>query len=116
MGFEINEKSSFCLPFTLTDKDGEPLSPVTSVSWWIGIPGTPTILVPKQEVDSPTYQVEIVVPAEANICSGDKKEKRFVAVRVQSGDEHVKHAAFTYSVKALDAVPYPGEESQEGGT
>ena len=55
--------------------------------------------------------ITVVVPSEANVCSGNKDEGRFVAVRVTSG-EHTKHSVFPYTIKALDTVPYPSGEAE----
>lgn len=102
-----NEKSSFCIDVILTDRDGEPLSPITSVSWWVGKPGSDDLIIEKQEIVNPTSDIEIVVPAEASICTGKRNEKRFLIVRVQSGSEHVKHSRYEWEIKAMDTVPYP---------
>ena len=109
MSFEKNEKSSFCLAVELLDRHGKPLSPIDSVSWWVGKPKSDTPVYPKHQVAEPLSSFEIIVPAEANICSGSKNESKFLIVRVQSGP-HVEHKAFEYTVIALNTVPYPDGE------
>ena len=106
--FEITEKSSFCLPVTLTDRNGDPLSPIDSISWWVGKPKSALPIIEKQELETLEAEFELTIPAEANICSGTKDEKRFVMIRAASGD-HVKHMAFEYTIEAYYTVPYPAE-------
>ena len=109
--FEITESSSFELEVALTDKDGDPLEVIDSVSWWVGKPKSETPIIEKQDVDLEDIAatMTLIIPAEANICSARKNEDRFVIVRVTSGS-HVKHVQYEYSVEAMDTVPYSETE------
>lgn len=111
MSFTVNEKSSFCLNVLLKDSDGEPLSPIDSVKWWVGKPKSDVPVLEEQTVSSPTAEMELIIPAEAHVCSGRKDEGRFVVVQVQSGADHLQHDWFEYTVKAQYTVPYPEEEA-----
>lgn len=101
-----NEKSSFCLTISLTDKNGQPLEAISSLTWWVGKPRGDTPIVTVQTVANPTAEEEIVIPASANICSGTKNEQRVVIIKVQSGS-YIKHTTYEYEIKALPLVPYP---------
>ena len=105
--FWVNENSSFCLTVTLTGRDGNPLSPIDAVRWWVGRPKDTDPTYPIQTVVGPTAEIELVIPAEANICSRRRDEERFVVVQIESGVEHMKHEWFKYGVRAQDIVPYP---------
>ncbi len=105
MDFLCPEKSSFKLKLALTDDDGSPLTPIDSISWWVGKPRSTTPIIEKTEVVSPAADSEIIVPAEASICTGRGNEKRFVIVRVENG-LNVGHQQFDYEVENLNLVPY----------
>ena len=105
-GFEVNEKTSFCLNVDLKDKNGNPLNPIDKFEWWVSKPKD-VLAFAKTEVLLPEPVMELTIPAEANICEGRKDEVRAVVLRVQSGEEYVKHDVFPYTVIALDTVPYP---------
>lgn len=111
MPFMVNEKSSFCLNVSLKDSDGEPLSPIDSVKWWVGKPKSDVPVLEEQTVSSPTAELELIIPASAHVCAGRRDEGRFVVVQVQSGADHLKHEWFEYTVKAQYTVPYPVEEA-----
>jgi hypothetical protein len=113
MSFEVNEGSSFCLNVLLKDSDGEPLSPIDSVKWWVGKPKSDVPVLEEQTVTGPTAEMELIIPASAHICSGRKDEGRFVVVQVQSGADHLKHDWFEYTVLAQYTVPYPPEPEEE---
>ncbi len=108
--FNCPENSSFCLKLELLDKVGDPLSPIDHISWWVGKPREEQAVILETNVTSPVWDLEIVIPKEANICSGKRDEPRFIIVKVVSG-LHVKCSQFDYMVKNLGLVPYPeGEE------
>lgn len=112
MSFEVNEGSSFCLNVLLKDTDGEPLSPIDSVKWWVGKPKSDVPVLEEQVVTGPTATLELIIPASAHVCAGRRDEERFVVVFAQSGTDHFKHEWFDYTVKAKDTVPYPAEEGE----
>ena len=110
MAFSVNEGSTFCLTITLTDSDGDALTPIDGLTWWVTKPKATEPILEEQTVTSPTASTEIVVPASAHVCSGTRDESRVLIVKVVSGASHVKHEAFEYTVTALDTVPYPEDE------
>jgi len=103
--FTVNENSSFCLEVTLTDKDGDPLNPVTSFEWWVSKPKDVRVTT-KVSITEPESVLQIVIPASANVCSGHRDESRVVIMRATSGEAYEKHEIFPYTVKALSTVPY----------
>lgn len=103
--FEVDEKSSFDLDIELVDKNGNPLSPIDAIEWWVGKPREDTPIIAKQ-IETPATSLTITVPAIANICTTDRDEDRFVIVRVESGTR-VRHQQYDYVVKNLNLVPYP---------
>lgn len=103
--FTVNENSSFCLEVSLTDKDGNPLDPVTSFEWWVSKPKDIKVT-SKVSVTEPTSTLQIIIPASANICLGHRDEARVVIMRATSGLQYEKHEVFPYTVKALSTVPY----------
>ena len=109
MSFEVNEGSSFCLNVLLKNTDGEPLSPIDSVKWWVGKPKSDVPVLEEQTVSGPTAELELIIPATAHVCAGKRDEERFVVVQVTSGTDHLKHEWFEYKVKAQFTVPYPEE-------
>lgn len=108
MSFEVNEGSSFCLTVTLKDSDGVALSLIDSVKWWVGKPKSDVPVLEEQTVPDPSATMELIIPASVHICSGRRDEGRFIVVQVQSGNDHIKHEWFEYTVKAQNTVPYPG--------
>jgi hypothetical protein len=104
--FEVNEKTAFCLTVTLKDKNGYPLNPIDKFEWWVSKPKD-QLVYEKIEILEPESEMEIIIPAEVNICERRKNETRAVVVRVQSGEQYIKHDVFPYTVIALDTVPYP---------
>lgn len=109
--FEVDESSSFCLAVELTDKDDNPLDDIDSIEWWVGKPKSEEPIIEVQTIEEPfSPSFEIIIPAEANICSGTRDEDRFVIMKVVSGD-HVRHKSYEYTVLAKYTVPYPEPEA-----
>jgi hypothetical protein len=107
--FAVNEKTSFCLNVVLKDKGGNPLNPIDKFEWWVSKPKDQLVYA-KTEILLPEPEMEIIIPAEVNICEKRKDETRAVVFRVQSGENHIRHEVFPYTVTALDTVPYPTVE------
>lgn len=108
--FDIDEKSSFSINIKLYDVDtgGALATPVTSMTWWVGQPRNDTPILEKQTVATPSNDVTIIIPPEANICTSGRDEERFVIVRIATAS-HVKHKIFEYIINNLGLVPYPEE-------
>jgi len=87
---------------------GEHYTPVTSMTWWVGQPRNDTPILEKQTVATPSNDVTIIIPPEANICTSGRDEERFVIVRIATAS-HVKHKIFEYIINNLGLVPYPEE-------
>lgn len=109
MQYKITEYSSFRLKANIYDFAGELFAP-EEASWWVGRVGKEEPVYKETPISSGELSGELTidVPAEANICSNRKNEESFVILRVRSGD-HMKHAYWQYTIKALDTVPYKDE-------